>query len=649
MVAQSNDCTRPKPMRIVLIIFIVASAISAKAQHSKIIDSLNTLLTTDLELNERAYVLDELSYEWFTQSLDSSLYYGQKGYTLFKQIDDPKGLSQSVTSIAVAYHYMNEWDSAQYYYEKALTIRQESKDTAKTASSFNNLGVMHMDRENYDKATEYYIEAMKIHEVNKDSLRLMITKSNLGLIFKKQGNYDKAIANYNEVRDYFGRVKRYSSVETALLNLGSIYNTMGQYKRGAEYNLELLKLAEKRSSTRNLAKSYVNLGNSYQGMGKLDSGIYYVEKALTFFEERKDTMNIANSLLSIAQFHLEKGNYQEAITNSKRLNNLNRFLGNKELGIENQMILSSTYAKKNDFENAYKSLMGAYEQKDSLLTSSLNETITDLTVKYESEQKERENSELRIEKQQADLAMQRSDNQRNIFIFIAGIFIVSAILLYLLLRTKSKSNRIISKSLDEKDTLLKEIHHRVKNNLQVISSLLSLQSRYIEDENAKEAVNEGQNRVKSMALIHQKLYQHDNLTGVEALDYIQNLTSTLSTAYGIDKEQIDIKYHVDDLNVDVDTIIPIGLILNELISNSFKYAFPDDRKGELNIAFKEVADQLQLTVKDDGVGAEEDINSSDSFGMRMIRSLSRKLEADVNFDFSNGTEASLIISRYKLC
>lgn len=629
------------------LVFIFTFSLQAQ-QHSGIIDSLNNLLKTDLTTDKKAYVLDELSYEWFNQSLDSSLHYGREGYALFKKLNDAKGLAQSTTSIAVAFHYLNNWDSAEYYYERALNIRKQIRDTVKIASSLNNLGVMFMDREDYDKATEYYIEAMKIHETTGDTIKLAITKTNLGLIFKKQGNYKKAIEFYEEAKGYLERFGKENFLEITLLNLGSIYNTMGEFEKGAEYNSALSKLAERRASTRNLAKSYVNLGNSYQGIGKLDSGLYYVNKALSFFEERKDTLNVANSLLSIAQFHLQKGEFDSAIKNANRLSGLNQFLKNKELQIENQLILSSAYSKKNDFKNAYLSLQNAYEQKDSLLTSSLNEAITNLTVKYESEQKERENSELRIEKQQAELAQQQANNQRNVFMLIAGILVISAILLYLLLRTKSKSNVLISKSLEEKETLLKEIHHRVKNNLQIISSLLSLQSRYIEDENAKEAVNEGQNRVKSMALIHQKLYQYNNLTGVEALDYIQNLTAALRAAYGIDQEQVDVKYNVDKLNIDVDTIIPIGLILNELISNAFKYAFPNDRKGELNIGFKEVENQLKLTVKDNGIGAEKEIDTSNSFGMRMIKSLSRKLEAEINFDFSNGTEASLTISSYKL-
>ncbi len=617
-----------------------------QSQNRKI-DSLKSHINTNLDPVDRAYTLDELSFQWFRQNLDSSLAYGKQAYKEFKPLNNPKGLSQSATSIAVAFHYMNEWDSAEWYYEKALLIRRENNDTVKTASSLNNLGVMYLDREDYDKATSYFIEAMKIREIVGDEVGSALTKTNLGLIFKKQGMYDEAITNYTEAKAILKKHNREHHLEVVLLNLGSIYNTIGDFERGLEFNTALRLLAEKRGSERNLAKSFVNTANSFQGLKQLDSSLFYVSEALEFFEEKKDTLNIAHSLLSIASFHFESGNYRNSISFSIRLEELNSILNNKELIMENQFLLSKSLTKIGQDEEAYRSLEKAYYTKDSLLTESLNATIADLNLRYESERKEREISDLQIQNQEAELARQRSSNQRNIFLLLALLVLVAAGFLVVLLRAKSKSSKVIAKSLNEKETLLREIHHRVKNNLQVISSLLSLQSRYIDDETAQAAVNEGQNRVKSMALIHQKLYQNNNLLGVEIVDYIKNLTLSLKDAYGIE-DQIKINYEVDNLKMDVDTIIPIGLILNELISNSFKYAFPQGREGNLHIGLKKLGEELELKVKDDGVGTNKEVEQSNSFGIRMIQSLAMKLEAKVNFNFDNGAEASLLISSYKL-
>ncbi|MEM6526049.1 MAG: tetratricopeptide repeat protein [Bacteroidota bacterium] len=635
-------------MRYLLCLLFYLLVWQLHGQHSIKIDSLNQMLEKDLSSSEKAYTLDELSYEWFSQNLDSSLQYGQKAYRAFSYLDDPKGLSQAATSVAVAYHYLSDWDSAEYYYSEALNIREENNQNAKVASSLNNLGVMFMDMEEYKKATDYYLRAMRTREQLDDSVSVAITKSNLGLIFKKQGIYDKALEYYLEAKQYFERLNRLNYLEVALLNLGAIYNTIEDFDKALVYNQQLLKLAKRRSSLRNLAKSYVNLANSFQGLDQLDSSLHYATKGLDFFESRNDSINISSSLLSIARYHLEKKDYQKAIFNALKMEKMNEVLDNKELAIENQLILAEAYAASGAYKQAYRRIRNALASKDSFLTKSLNATIANLTLKYEAEQKESEIAALKIANQESIISEQNSANQRNILLLVAGILVVGTVLLFLLLKTKSRANGIISKSLREKEVLLKEIHHRVKNNLQVISSLLSLQSRFIEDENAQALVNEGQNRVKSMALIHQKLYQKDNLTGVEVLDYIKNLSTTLQNAYGVNSEYVSVQYNVDELKLDVDTMIPIGLILNELISNAFKHAFPQGKRGELNISLVERSEKLLLTVKDDGVGSTKDAANSNSFGMRMIKSLSRKLEANVHFDFNNGTEASLTIANYKL-
>ncbi len=622
-------------------------ALNLQAQHSDKIDSLNKLLKNNMEMLDRAYIHDELSYQWFTQRLDSSLTHGRTAYKLFTNLNNPKGFSQAATSVAIAFHYLNKWDSAAWYYEKALKIREANKDSLKIASSLNNLGVMFIDRKDYAKATNYFIQTMKIREVLRDTMGLASTKFNLGLIFKKQGNFEKAISYYLEAKTVFKKFNKQQNYEIVLLNLGSIYNSMGQFDKGLAYGSELRKMAEQKSSKRNLAKSYVNLSNSYQGLGQADSSLYYITQALTFFEEEKDTLNIVQSLLSISQFSFDRGNYLNSIRYSTQLKSLNKAINNREILVENHLVLARAYAHINEYKKAYLSLQSSYNQKDSLLTTSLNKAITDLTLKYEADQKEKEISLLQIENQEAEIAKQRFANERNVFILVALIVILGAIFLYVLLRLKSKSNLIISKSLGEKEILLREIHHRVKNNLQVISSLLSLQSRFIEDEHAKAAVNEGQNRVKSMALIHQKLYQHDNLAGVIAIDYVKNLTSALKSSYGLDSG-LKIKYAIGDLNIDIDTIIPIGLILNELISNAFKHAFPSREKGELVIGLKEEGNKLKMSVKDNGVGATKEISKTASFGMQLIKSLALKLEAEVSFSFNKGTEAIILISNYKL-
>ncbi len=225
-----------------------------------------------------------------------------------------------------------------------------------------------------------------------------------------------------------------------------------------------------------------------------------------------------------------------------------------------------------------------------------------------------------------------------------------AVILYRFNQKIDAQKDVIEKSLEEKKILLREIHHRVKNNLQVISSLLNLQSRYVEDGKAQVALKEGQNRVKSMALIHQRLYQEDNLTGIQVKDYLSRLTRNLFASYNISAERVKLDLSIDDLNVDVDTLIPIGLILNELISNALKYAFPEDRVGTISVGFHLEGDLLRLQVSDDGIGLDSTRKHrlESSFGFQMISALSSQLDADLKIASKDGTHVNLYIRDYKM-
>ncbi len=190
----------------------------------------------------------------------------------------------------------------------------------------------------------------------------------------------------------------------------------------------------------------------------------------------------------------------------------------------------------------------------------------------------------------------------------------------------------IAASLREKEVLLKEIHHRVKNNLQVISSLISLQSNCISDPKARAMFKDSQDRIRTMALIHEKLYRSGSLARINFADYICNLTSYLLLSYEVAPGQIELRTSVDDIFLGIDTAIPCGLIVNELVSNSLKYAFPDGRKGEILIEMRSNEDgSLALTVGDDGIGLPEDLDfrSAETLGMQLVNVLAEQIHGTV--------------------
>ncbi len=208
----------------------------------------------------------------------------------------------------------------------------------------------------------------------------------------------------------------------------------------------------------------------------------------------------------------------------------------------------------------------------------------------------------------------------------------------------------LKKSVKEKETLLKEIHHRVKNNLMVISSLLNLQSTFIKDKEALDIFRESQSRAKSMALIHERLYQSVDLKRINFGDYIRTLSTDLFHTYVADPRAVKLNLDVDDLMLDINTTVPLGLIVNELVSNCMKHAFPGAKKGEINIEFHKIDDEYVLKVYDTGVGFPEDLDfkNTETLGLQLINNLVGQVDGTIVLDRSHGTRFTIKFKELEL-
>lgn len=305
-------------------------------------------------------------------------------------------------------------------------------------------------------------------------------------------------------------------------------------------------------------------------------------------------------------------------------------------------LLGQIYYKTGDYDLSVSHTMTADRMSESIYRNNQTQNINYLDGLFQKKETELKVAQLELENETKKAKLEYQRRQLVGGAIILGLISLLSFFLWRLYQQVNRQKQIISKTLEEKDILLREIHHRVKNNLQMVSSLLTLQGRSLDDHNAQQAIQEGKNRVRSMSLIHQDLYNKENLTDIGVKEYIEKLSHELLSTYRSDN--LILKTNISDIDLDIDTMIPLGLIINELITNSLKYAFPDGRSGEISVSLLDLGDQLQLKIIDDGIGYDPRAIRENSFGTTLINALTDQLEGTLKTSSLDGTEISIVFS-----
>lgn len=534
-------------------------------------------------------------------------------------------------------HTLNENDSALIYAEKALKVSKLNSYPLGVAMALESQGLYHeMVTGSYDLASTYYFEGIQICEDNDLSYASSIYHS-LGVMFHTSDNYEKALEYYNIAYNRSLKEQDYVLQKKCLINTGSIYSSLQNYSEAENSMLQSLEVKVRPELDYNV---YANLGNLFIRQEKYEEAIPYLEKAVEIHPENLDSeKNLMYLIEAKAALHDSTGmqpKIKRAIAEAENIIAL-RVKSNLYNALSKYFYVFEDYKTAMDYHKLYHDIYVEIKSKQR------DQTVYDLEASYQTEKKERE-----LEAKKA--------NEILFIIILIFLGIVLALLTYFYFKNRKKNlllakqKILLENTLEEKNMLLKEIHHRVKNNLQVISSLLSLQQRQINDSKASQAIQEGRDRVKAMALIHQNLYQDTDLIGVETSVYVNKLAKSLIKNYKINDKAIKLNINVDPIKLDIDTIIPLGLVINELISNALKYAFTNKSSGTIDIVLKSVNDTLVLSVSDNGQGLPENfsVDEVSSLGFRLIKAFSDKLKSELDISSSKeGTKISLIIPNLK--
>lgn len=534
---------------------------------------------------------------------NDAILYGKRALTSYLQSNDSSQIANLYYKLSTPYMNMGEWEEAQNYIIQSINIYEKLKDRASLANSLNSLGAVMKELKNYEKANLHYKRSLSIYRILNDENALANVLNNLGNLEAIHENYDIALSYYKEQEQYDKRANFEWGLGYLYESMSTLYLKKGEFETAADYAKKSLEIREKLGQRQEYMISTLKYANALEKLNLPREALSHYEDGLKMAED----------------------------------------LGSKFWRAEGYKGAADTYSALSKHKLAFEYLKSFVVINDSLLSEKTINVASDLEAKYDTQQKEQE---IALLESQKALANQTISSQKKIsFISLGagGLLALLSIFLFRLLQQNKSQKLQLQQSVKDKDYLLREIHHRVKNNLQVISSLLYLQSEKLTDPIAQDAINVGRGRVKSMALIHQNLYGVDQSSQISLKKYLEDLAVELFDSYNLMGESIDLELNIEDVAVDVEILVPLGLIINELISNALKYAYDGRDKGVLQISAISDQGKLKVQVKDDGVGMKEKSKREGSFGTELIESFVDQLEAKINTVSKDGIEINIEI------
>lgn len=655
-------------------------------KYDEAIDLLTTAIENDNGEISSAIVEAQLwlgkNYTHAWKSEDAYKAYSQ-AWELSKNIESDSLQIIAGTSLAVMMGYQEKPDSLKLMITELLEYKKLEYN--QRSNLYIQLAGYYEDKEQLDSAIYYASMAAEIDSIHQDSSSIPFTYYDLGNFHVSNYNYKSGISKILFGLDYLRGEKDIYKRNTIELGLSNIYFRIGNIVKAKQLASKVYESAKANKQQINLTLALYNLGNCSAYVGQYEQALHYYELSDSVNQSKsKNIWRSINAKTSIIEQKLNLGltinDEDVSIINSIDITESSNILKNKiefinlrmanytasqfdaeysrlykESGADNNLGLQQSLSKikkeyliKNERYAEALTITDEIDKKRKKITLANNEyIIQDLEAKHQKKQQQLQINYL----DEQNISKEQKVKEQKIKIIIGsialGLISLLSFFLFRLYRQVRSQKETITKALLEKDLLLREIHHRVKNNLQLVSSLLTLQGRSINDATALQAINEGKSRVRSMALIHQDLYNKENITGISVKEYIEKLTQELFDTYLIDKSKISLQTNIEDIELDVDTLVPLGLIINELITNSLKYAWPTSDQGLLFIGIKNTPNKIELTVKDDGVGYDPKSIREDSFGATLISALTIQLDADYEVIIGNGTHITITMDPSK--
>lgn len=580
----------------------------------------------------------------------------RNGVRLTDETQHPKLRLARELTLAEYFMRHGDLDSAETKYQSVLA-RNANADSVILQTALIGMVPVSYFKGNLNKALYYGLQSLKIPTDWVDANRLSELHLYLGNSYRDLGMRQKALEHYHQSLAYCEQVSAFEYLYGSLTrNIARIMISSGEAKQALAFITDQM---HKHPADNPMLKMLVNesLGYCYAALGDPAMAEKYFLKTIEYSKAVNHATLSLPQYYSVGKFYYDNNQLEKA---RKYLNPIEK----APMGLVALAPLCNTHfmlfkidSAAHNYVSAIKHLRMHKALNDSIFNASKFRQIEELQVQYETEKKEQDIQLLENQNKFQVSELEKAAFTRNVI--IAGT-IMMAILLALSFnryRIKQKANEALAtkqgiineknisleKMVDEKEWLLKEIHHRVKNNLQVVVSLLNTQSTYIKNEDALMAIKHSQYRMYAMSLIHQKLYESASLSKINLSSYVNELIDYLKDSFDTGK-RIRFDLSLEPVELSISQSLPVGLILSETITNSIKYAFPNFSEGTVGIVLNLLPNnQIRLVINDNGIGLPTnfDISKSNTLGLELIKGLSRQLGAVMSMESKGGLRVSL--------
>lgn len=579
-------------------------------------DSIKMALATEADDTAKVNLLNRLAASYLQTSNDSVGHYAHLAFALAERLSYPKGQADAEIYKGTFYRIKGDYNTALNSLLNSFKIYENLQAKSSMAQNYLDIAQVYKDMVGSGLTLEY---------MNKG-----ITYSRYGYILYENMHDTAGMANslnmlgilYRDIAKLNGREKYYDTAIAAYTKALSIIEASGKGKEG-------------------IGRLYNNISQVYNEYKKdYNKALEYLFKAVDFNKSHNSISSLSYNYGNISSVYTKMQRYNDALVYARKTLETAQLLNRPERLRNAYNSMYEAFRVNKRFDSALSYYKMADLLDDSLTNVAKTHMVMDLQTKYETGKKESEIQQLKTEG--------RAKNKQIIMLISALVLfaVLTACMLWLYHRIK-KQRQQIAKQSQKLEVMMKELHHRVKNNLQIVSSLLSLQTYKVQDEETVLVLKESQQRVQAMSFIHQRLYKTEALTAVNMKEYLTDLAESLVSSYGYDRDGFDLHITVEKEMLDIDRALPIGLIINEIVTNALKYAYAHISRPSLQIALKDEAPKMVCTIKDNGIGINEQQwkQKKNSFGKQLITALCKQLRAQQTLEVNEGTQFTITIPK----